>query len=482
MIVRPHTAIVWFRRDLRLADNPALTAALERAETVVPLYIHSPGEDEAGAPGAASRFWLHESLRALDQDLRRRGSELVLARGPVRAALTDLLRTTGAGAVYWNRAYEPALTARDTDLKRELRAAGTDVHSSNASLLFEPWDIATGAGSAYRVYTPYARQCRARLGEITPPLPAPARIPGPQPAPAGLPLEALGLRAAHAWTEGLARAWAPGESGAQQALARFMAGPVAGYAEARDRPAVPGTSRLSPHLHFGELSPRQALAALGGGPHHDGAGGEAFVRELLWREFAHHVLYHYPRTIEQPLDARFGRLPWRSDPAALRAWQRGQTGIPIVDAGMRELWATGWMHNRVRMIVASLLCKNLGLSWREGAAWFHDTLVDADLAANVFGWQWSAGCGADAAPYYRIFNPVLQAERFDPTRAYLRRWLPELARLPDEWIHRPDAAPAKQLAAAGVTLERSYPAPIVDLRASRERALKAYDEVRSGER
>ncbi len=477
------TAIVWFRRDLRLADQPALRAALAGADTIVPVYVHAPDEEGAGAPGGASRWWLHHSLAALGRELARRGAPLVLLHGPTLPALRELIRATGARSVYWNRAYEPALIARDATIKAALRADGIDAHSSNGGLLFEPWEVSTGAGTPYRVYTPYWRQCQTRLSALAPPDAAPARLKPAAGTPAGVALGALALAPTRPWGKGLADAWTVGEAAATAALDAFVRGPVRDYAGARDLPAQTGTSRLSPHLHFGELSPRQALAAAQQAALARHAGGvasgvETFTKELVWREFAHHLLYHYPQTVTEPLDARFAALPWRTDPSGLAAWQRGRTGVPIVDAGMRELYATGWMHNRVRMIVASLLCKNLGIHWREGAAWFHDTLVDADLAANTFGWQWAAGCGADAAPYYRIFNPVLQAERYDPDRGYLRRWLPELARLPDAWIHRPDGAPAAVLAAAGVALGRDYPRPVVDLKASRERALSGYAAMR----
>ena len=478
------TAIVWFRRDLRLTDNPALTAAVAAARHVLPVYIHSPEEDGAGAPGAASRWWLHYSLAALSATLRDRGSPLVIHRGPAAAALRSLVAETGATGVFWNRTYEPAGIARDTDLKTALRELGVEVQSFNGSLLFEPWEVLTGSGGPYRVYTPFWRQCQTRLGTVATPLAAPARLVAPPKPVSGVPLGELSLLPTRPWGEGLAAAFTPGEAAGQAKLVRFAAGPIDEYKTARDLPAETGTARLSPHLHFGEVSPRQALAAaLGAGqdPARRAGGAvshETFIKELVWREFSYHVLYHYPHTVQDPLDPRFRDMPWTDDGAALRAWQRGLTGVPLVDAGMRELYATGWMHNRVRMVVASFLCKNLGQHWRSGAAWFHDTLVDADLAANTFGWQWSAGCGADAAPYYRIFSPRLQAERFDPTRTYIRRWVPELARLPDSLVHRPFEAPAAELAAAGIRLGRDYPAPVVDLKASRAAALAGYATMR----
>lgn len=479
------TAIVWFRRDLRLADHAALASALASADDVVPVYVHSPGDEGAWTPGAASRWWLHHSLAALDASLRERGARLVVLRGPVRDTLLELVRTTGATSVHWSRRYEPHAVQRDTRLKAELREAGVSVESANGSLLFEPWAVKNGAGEPYRVFTPFWRACLQQLASVPPPIAAPDRVPLARSTPQGVPLDSLALLPEIRWDRGFHAAWTPGpgEAGALARLEAFCGERLAGYADGRNRPDLPATSRLSAHLHFGELSPRQAVAVAARASSTSkvaglSGGAETFLRELGWREFAHHLLYHFPQTTDAPMDRRFEQLEWREDPAGLRAWQRGLTGYPIVDAGMRELWATGWMHNRVRMIVASLLTKNLGIHWLEGARWFHDTLVDADLANNVLGWQWTAGCGADAAPYYRIFNPVLQTERFDPGRAYLRRWVPELARLPDEWIHRPWEAPAPVLASAGVRLGDTYPRPVVEFRGSRDRALEQWARLR----
>jgi len=473
------TALVWFRRDLRLTDHPALRAALARAGRVVLLYVHAPDEEAPWAPGAASRWWLHHSLEALDTALAARGARLTLAAGASLETLLAVARASGASSVHWNRSYEPALVARDTAIKTALRDAGIAAESHPGNVILEPWTVRNGQGEPFRVFTPFWRACQAALGTVARPEPAPDRIPQ-APTPAGAPLGALELLPRRRWDAGLAAHWTPGERGALDRLEAFLDTDVAGYGERRDRPDLPATSRLSPHLHFGELSPRQALAAAmrGANDAAAGRGTDGFLRELGWREFAHHLLYAFPHTAEAPMDPRFAAFEWRRDAGALAAWQRGATGIPLVDAGMRELWHTGWMHNRVRMVVASFLTKNLGLSWLEGARWFHDTLVDADLANNTQGWQWTAGCGADAAPFYRVFNPVLQAERFDPARGYLRRWLPELAALPDDWLHRPFAAPPAILAAAGVALGRDYPAPVVDLAASRERALAAWQRLR----
>ena len=475
------TAIVWFRRDLRLTDNPALSAACEQARHVVPMYVHAPEEDGEWAPGGASRWWLHHSLAALGSSLRSRGGDLCLRSGGSLDTLLAVARETGANRVYWNRLYDPAAVARDTVVKAELRAAGLECESFNAALLHEPWEVRTGQGEPYRVFTPFWRSCAARLDALPRPLPPPAAIPSPKPAPESLLLDALELRPRIRWDAGLHEAWTPGEAGALARVESFAADALDRYGEGRNRPDRPETSRLSPHLHFGEIGPRQCLAAarlaVAGRPAAQ-ASADSFVRELGWREFAHHLLHHFPRTPTTPLNPQFDAFPWEPNEAWLAAWERGRTGYPIVDAGMRELWTTGWMHNRVRMIAASLLTKNLRQPWLAGARWFWDTLVDADLPNNTLGWQWTAGCGADAAPYFRIFNPMLQTERFDPDRAYLRRWLPELHRLPDSWIHRPWEAPQAVLAETGVALGRDYPRPVVDFRDSREAALGAYAAIK----
>jgi deoxyribodipyrimidine photo-lyase len=471
-------ALVWFRRDLRLSDNPALLQAVEHATAVVPIFVYAPDEEGHWAPGAASRWWLNHSLAALDADLRERGSRLTLRSGPTLATLRDLIATTGATLVVSNRLYEPAIIERDKQITSALQEDGVAVESSNAALLFEPWTIRNGQDLPYRVFTPFWRNAETRLEELPTPAKRPRGIGAPERWPRTESLASFELLPRIRWDSGLEKEWTPGEAGALARVKRF-AKRVGDYDRARDRPDEDGTSALSPHLHFGEVGPRQILAALA--PERAARTEKSFAtyrRELGWREFAHHLLYHFPTTPDRPLDVRFENLGWARDSHALAAWQRGATGYPIIDAGMRQLWATGWMHNRVRMIVASLLTKNLQLHWLEGARWFWDTLVDADLANNTLGWQWTAGCGADAAPYYRIFNPMLQTERFDPDRAYLRRWVPEIAKLPDNWIHRPFAAPAEVLAKAHVTLGHTYPAPIVDLKESREAALAAYDRIR----
>jgi len=469
------TALFWFRRDLRLTDHPGLLEAVASAERVIPVYVHAPEEEGPWQPGAASRWWLHRSLIALSAQLERLGSRLVIRRGPSRQALAKLASETGASSVHWTRLYEPALAERDRQLQLELAAPGLQACHWGGHLLFEPWEVRNGSGDPYRVFTPFWRNCLGNLDERGQPQPPPRQLGSVPKGIKSLGVEELGLEPRVSWDEGLRECWRPGEQGALAALDAFADEAMATYASERDRPDLAGTSRLSPHLHFGEISPRQALAAA---RQHGGRGAESFVRELGWREFAHHLLHHFPHTVDAPLDTRFENLDWRHDAGELEAWQAGRTGFPIVDAGMRELWRTGWMHNRVRMVVASLLTKNLFMHWLEGARWFWDTLVDADLANNTLGWQWTAGCGADAAPYYRVFNPVLQAEKFDPKRDYIRRWVPEIAGLPDKWIACPWAAPEEVLAAAGVVLGRDYPEPIVDPRGSRDEALRRFEALK----
>ena len=466
------TAIVWFRRDLRLADHPALTEALRAHDAVLPVYVHAPEEEAPWPPGSASRWWLHHSLAALDADLARRGACLHRVAGPSLDALRRLVAATGADAVYWNRLYDPATTARDATVKQALRADGVDACSFNGALLIEPWDLLTGGGTPYKVFTPYWRNARARL-ELRPPLPAPHRIDMP-PIEAGAPLKAFGLLPHIAWDAGLAAVWQPGEAGAAQRLETFCAVAVADYPGERDLPSLEGTTRLSPHLHFGEVSPMQvAWALLDAARESAAAGGaESCLRELGWREFSQYLIHHFPHSTERNLNPRFDAFEWCDpDPASLRRWQRGRTGIPIVDAGMRELWTTGWMHNRVRMLVASFLTKNLRVHWSHGARWFWDTLVDADLGNNTQGWQWTAGTGVDASPYFRVFNPVTQGERFDPDGTYVRRWVPELTDFPAGAIHAPWRDPVRLGAS-------NYPVPMLDLAATRQSALDAYGSLR----
>ncbi len=466
---------VWFRRDLRLSDNPALLAACARGGPVIPIYVASPLEDGLWAPGAASRWWLHHSLAAFDGSLAARGSRLIIRGGASIEVLLSLADELEADAVYWNRLYEPAALRRDHETERALRTHGLATASFNSSLLFEPSLIRNNQDRPFQVFTPFWRRCQ-ETGEPGPAASAPRRIPAPRKWPRSVPLPDLDLLPRHDWAIGLRKIWTPGEHGARASLRRFLEKRLSDYPAGRDRPAEDLTSRLSPHLHFGEISPQQVWSAAVGRSEQRAAG--AYLRQIGWREFAHHLLFHFPHTATKPLRPEYAAFPWRRDPASLRAWQEGRTGYPLVDAGIRQLWQTGWMHNRVRMVVASFLVKDLLLPWQEGAKWFWDTLVDADLANNTLGWQWAAGCGADAAPYFRVFNPVLQGERFDAKGAYVRRWVPELARLPDRWIHKPWMAPQKILSEAGVELGRTYPKLLVDHAAARDRALEAFGSLR----
>lgn len=469
------------RLDLRLADNPALAAAVHRGGPVIPVFIWAPDEEGDWPPGAASKWWLHHSLASLQTSFRQIGSELIIRRGPVAETLRQLAKETGAEAVFWNQRYEPALLARDKSVQAGLHAEGIAVESFNSALLFEPGVIKNKSGKAFQVFTPFWKHCLTAPEPATP-LKTPARLSRPAQWPKSISLEDLELEPRAAWTSGLRSSWQPGESSAAARFSTFLDEQFAEYTDQRNRPDRSGTSRLSPHLHFGEISPRQIWhgvkqrAAESGNS--TGWRDAKFLGEIGWREFAHHLLFHFPRTPDEPLRSEFKHMEWRSHPAWLRAWQRGRTGYPIVDAGMRELWGTGWMHNRVRMVAASFLVKDLLLSWQEGAKWFWDTLVDADLAQNTLGWQWSAGCGADAAPYFRVFNPQNQAEKFDPAGSYVRRWCPELSNLPAPWIYRPHDAPLQILKNAGIELDRNYPRPIVNHSIAREVALEAYSKMR----
>ena len=459
--------IVWFRQDLRLGDNPALAHAAGLGP-VVPVFVWYPEEEGPWAPGGASRWWLDRSLRSLDESLRKLGSRLVVRQGDSLATLRELIAETGASRVVCSRRYEPAARERDEQVEQALWDDGVEVETFNASLLNEPTEIENKQGKPFQVFTAYWKTCLKR--PVEPPLPAPKRLKPPAEWPAGVEIDELGLAPTIDWDAGLEETWSVGEGAAMKRLRGFCSGPIAGYKEGRDMMAEDGVSMLSPHLHFGEIGPRQVWAAAQEAvdDEPDAAGGvECFLSEIGWREFAYHLLWHFPATPEEPLRESFARFPWNRDDDALARWQRGQTGYPIVDAAMRQLWHTGWMHNRARMIVASFLTKDLLIPWQDGAAWFWDTLVDADLASNTLGWQWTAGCGADAAPYFRVFNPVSQAAKFDPDGDYIRRWVPELAGLDVPHIFDPPEPPP------------GYPAPMVDHAEARKAALAAYDKIRA---
>ncbi|HRE44693.1 MAG TPA: deoxyribodipyrimidine photo-lyase [Terricaulis sp.] len=461
-------AIVWFRQDLRLADNPALAAAVKSKRPLILLYLL---DDDTPGPwriGGASRWWLHHSLAALAADLEKRGAALVLRRGPARTAIPALVKQTKAAAIYWNRCYEPFAIARDKALKETLSSVGVEAHSFNGALLMEPWALKTKTGEPYKVFTPFWRAA-LQSGAFRSPIAAPKRFNGYRAPIRADALDDWALPPSRPnWAKGFAPLWRPGEAGAHAALSAFLDERLSSYAAGRDMMGARATSQLSPHLHFGEISPAQIYAATETIAHDQpqlSSAAAKFLSEIGWREFSHNLLFHWPTLPEKNWRVQFDGFPWREDEAGFAAWRKGQTGYPIVDAGMRELWATGTVHNRARMITASFLIKHLLIDWRRGAAWFWDTLLDADLANNSASWQWVAGSGADAAPYFRIFNPVTQGERYDADGAYVRRWVPELAQLPDKFIHRPwEAARAPA----------DYPAPIVEHAAARQRALAAF--------
>ncbi len=465
-------SLVWFRQDLRFADNPALWAAAERG-SILPIYIVDDDSPGIVPMGAASRVWLHHSLADLERALE---GGLRLFRGRPQDVIERLLAALPIDAVFWNRCYEPGARRRDAEIKRRLVDAGVEVRSYNGSLLWEPWTVSKADGTPYRVFTPYYQKGCLGLPPPPQPLAPPQRLRCHRGDIDGaLALDALELLPALDWPQSMMAHWRVGEDAAHERLEAFCEDSLSDYRKGRDFPGLAAVSRLSPHLHHGEISPRQAWYRVDSASAAGQAEGSAhFLRELAWREFSYYLLYHFEQLPERNFNPRFDRFPWRRDDASLGAWQRGRTGFPIVDAGMRELWQSGYMHNRVRMIVASFLVKNMMLDWRLGADWFHDCLVDADLASNSASWQWVAGSGADAAPYFRIFNPVLQSEKFDPDGVYLRRYCPELAELPAKYLHKPWEAPAEVLEAAGVRLGSDYPQPILDLKQTRERALAAF--------
>lgn len=468
------TALVWFRQDLRLEDNPALNRALVNGYAVVPVYLWSPGEAGDWAPGGAAKWWLHHALADFQEQLKEEGLDLVLRKGDALAEIPKLAEECGAAAVYWNRCYEPWRMRIDSRLKSELKEAGLEAWSGNASLLREPWEVATQAGKPYKVFSPFARRCQP-MPDAPPEDPA-GRLRAPEKMPAGQELEELGLLPKIRWDAGLAAAWEPTRKAGQQRLRQFLRHRVKQYDQGRNLPAVDGTSRLSPYLHWGQLGPREVAAAV----RESGSskGVRSFYNEIIWREFAYHVLYHFPTTPESPLQPKFRDFPWEEDDVLLKAWQQGRTGYPLVDAGMRQLYETGWMHNRVRMLVGSFLVKHLLQPWQAGERWFWDCLVDADLASNTLGWQWAGGCGADAAPYFRIFNPITQSEKFDGGGEYIRRFVPELESVPDSHLHKPWTLPPQLQEACGCRIGKEYPEPVIAHEDGRARALAAFEKIK----
>jgi deoxyribodipyrimidine photo-lyase len=463
------SAIVWFRRDLRLADNDALTAAVASNAAVLPLYIDDDGSTAAREIGGASRWWRGRSLSALEESLRALGSRLIIRRGTPQAVLDSLLLETGAEAVYLNLRRDGI--GGDAQIIAGLRGRGISVEAFDGNYLHDPLHLRTAGGGGFKVFTPFWNRLQSIYRPPTERR-APKSLDRPSRWPYSLPLGAL--QVTDRWTRPMAQAWQPGEASARARLQHFADEIAAGYATGRDRPDIDGTSRLSPHLAWGEISAHTVWRYL------DARLGDRalpFLREIGWRDFNMHLLHEFPELSWQPMQAKFAAFPARNDDAKLRAWQRGLTGYPIVDAGMRQLWQTGWMHNRVRMIAASFLVKDLLIPWQRGEEWFWDTLLDADPAQNGGNWQWVAGCGADAAPFFRVFNPILQGEKFDPSGAYVRQWVPELTKLPASVIHKPWDAAAAQLSEAGVKLGRTYPLPVVDHAKARQVALAAYQRI-----
>jgi deoxyribodipyrimidine photo-lyase len=472
--------IVWFRNDLRLGDHPALKAAIDSNGPVLAVFVL---DDEAAGQwklGGASRWWLHHSLERLGDALREKGCQLVLKRGKTVEEIAGLAAKVGAETVVCSRSFEPWARQLEEDVHQRLSKDGRQLRRFAGTLLHDPDTLLTKTGGPYKVFSPFWRALggQAQRG----PLRAPPHFKTFDGNVASDDLAKWGLLPTKPdWAGGLRETWTPGEEGARQRLDRFLDEAIDDYPAGRDRPGVESTSRLSPHLHRGEISPAyiwdRVNARVAEGDISQ-KGADKFLSEIAWREFSYHLLHHFPSLPVAPFRESFGDFPWADAPEHLVAWHKGQTGYPIVDAGMRELWHTGWMHNRVRMVVASFLTKHLLVPWQAGEAWFWDTLVDADLASNAASWQWVAGSGADAAPYFRIFNPILQGEKFDTDGAYVRRWVPEVAGLPDNKLHAPWTASDEVLAEAGIELGKDYPRPIVDHKEARDRALAAYEDIK----
>jgi deoxyribodipyrimidine photo-lyase len=481
--------LVWFRQDLRLGDHGALHAASEvsrdTGQPVIPVYIRETGAKSPRDDGGAAQWWLHHSLSALTADLEALGAPLILRTGPAKDVITALIAETSATHVHWNRRYESCGIETDTAIKTALRADGIEVISHRGNVLYEPWSVSNKQGEPCRVFTPFWRAAQD-TGHPEPPLPKPNQL---TPYSGDLQSERLDewalLPSKPDWASGLRDSWTPGEHGAAARLDAFIDEGLKGYADLRDRPDLPNTSRLSPFLRFGDISPNQVyhridhLMASGAVNEKD---ARKFLSEIGWREFSHHLLYHFPTLPHRNLQRRFDSFPWADHDGQFGLWTQGMTGFPIIDAGMRQLWQTGWMHNRVRMIVASFLVKNLLVPWQRGEEWFWDTLVDADHANNAASWQWVAGSGADAAPYFRIFNPLLQGDKFDPEGDFVRTFVPELAKLPNKFIHRPWDAPELALREAGITMGETYPHRMVDLGETRNRALRAFETIKDAPR
>ncbi|MEM9988719.1 MAG: deoxyribodipyrimidine photo-lyase, partial [Pseudomonadota bacterium] len=457
--------LYWLREDLRFDDNPALRAAANSGQPVLCLYILEAFEADKAQMGGAQRWWLHHSLTAFQEDLEKRGGKLILRKGDAKKIVPQIVKDVNASKVVWNRRYATWQIDVDKTIKEKLTKDDIEVESFNGRLLYEPWEIYTKSDKPYRVYTPYWKSVQARE-DMRDTLPRVDKLISPSSLPKTDQLEDWNLPPQNPnWAEDFSNHWTPGEAGARKRWRSWLNKEGDQYKDQRNIPSTDGTSRLSPHLHFGEISPvtlwhdvKDAISA-GDVPEEQ---GKVYLSEIVWREFSYQLLFHHPQMTEEPLMEKFAAFEWDNDKDYLKAWQRGQTGYPIVDAGMRQLWQTGWMHNRVRMIVGSFLVKDLFIDWQHGMAWFQDTLVDADFASNTASWQWIAGCGADAAPFFRIFNPTTQGEKFDPDGDYVRQFVPELAKLHKKYIHAPEKAPQDVLEEAELELGKDYPHPIVD--------------------
>ena len=473
--------LVWIRNDVRLHDNPALYEAVARGQPVILLYIFDTDTKAPSFPGSASRVWLEHALESFGTEAVQRGFGWVIREGAPLEVLKVVLRETMATHLFWNRRYDPDGVAQDNEVKEVFELEGTPVCTFRGNLLMEPWQLLNKKGEPFQVFTPYwqaFQEARPDTSEAPEAFPArPCTTALSSLSPQELPLCPKLLN----WPKKVSTVWKIGKAPALEVLEKFCLEGLPHYGTKRDFPAAEVTSRLSPYLHFGQISPRRVwnmvLDQTRKNPDSLSiAQADAFLRQLGWREFTHAVLYHFPRIIGAPFREEFQTVAWRRNAHELKAWQSGQTGIPIVDAGMRQLWQTGWMHNRVRLITASFLVKHLLHSWKEGMSWFWDTLVDAGLANNIFGWQWVSGCGVDPAPFFRIFNPVVQGQRFDPEGAYVRQYVPELCLVPHEFIQKPWEATVEDLQSWNVYLGNNYPRPIVDLTEGRERALKAFSK------
>jgi deoxyribodipyrimidine photo-lyase len=462
--------LVWFHNDLRLSDNLALNLACQSGKGVIPIFIWSSDEANDWHLGGAAKWWLHHSLESLSLDLKKIGSGLIIKKGQTKTNISKLIEDHNVSEIFMNRRFEPKIIERDNQIFSDNDVKITIV---NGNLLFNPEDIKTGQGRNYTVFTPFWKNCKLQK-EPHRPIKKPDSLKGPDSWPSTVSLEDIALLPKIKWYTNIEKTWKPGEKNAKRALTDFLVNNGNEYGKNRNIPGIRGTSRLSPHLRFGEISPHTIWHEA---KKYSNKGVEHFVREVGWREFSYHLLNNFPFLTNKPLRPEFENFPWASNSKYLDLWKKGLTGYPIVDAGMRELWSTGWMHNRVRMIVASFLVKHLLLDWKEGANWFWDTLVDADLASNTSGWQWTAGCGADAAPYFRVFNPILQGKRFDSTGDYVRKWIPEIKKIPNGKIHTPWEVSKEELQNYEIVLGHSYPKPIVDHAEARKVALEAFDRL-----